>query len=613
MSNTAAVLVGLPGMSNTAAVLLGLVLAGACLVVWLIRTRRVEPAKGQRGRLRKLGWCAALLVLSVIVVSSLSSLPMPGNLSSWWLAMPVVAALIIIICWPHIAGRIVPVALIFYGLFGFVVARDYAFGGINSYGLTAVGNSSFQADLILPQAYAILLLGGWLMLRSADPVLVRARRWLGPVARAPLGYQLRALALVPVVAVLAGLLAPRLWLAGGAALILTPLLLFGVLLVIRRWPVRAAQLATAGLLCAGIAGLVIAAAWRSGSYVISEQCFSSLQPVPSSTAASAQPVPAPAASAQPKKPSFVPPAKPVKPAYSKPVCRPAPLFIGGGTAADIGDVVWGQALPYGSVLVDSQHTADAAGVEGLALLALGTWLAPQAFPRVRRMLGGTPDAELTKRVERLTESRAVAVDTASADLRRLERDLHDGAQARLVALGMNLRAAERLIATSPEAAIALVAEARKTSVMALMELRELVRGVLPPVLADRGLADAIRALALDSPLHVETDIDLPGRLPAPLETACYFAVAELLTNAAKHSGAREARIAISHSGRLLRIEVTDFGLGGADPEKGSGMAGVERRMATFDGILAVSSPVGGPTMVVMEVPCVLSSPRTSSS
>jgi signal transduction histidine kinase len=602
----------MPGMSYPAAVLLGLVLAGACLLVWWIRTSRAEPAKGQRGRLRKLGWCAALLVLSVIVMSSLSSLPV--SVPSWWIAVPVVAAIIIIICWPHIAARIVPVALIFYGLSGFVVARDFAVGGVvNSYGLTAVGTPGLQADLILPQAYAILLLGGWLMLRSADPVLVRARRWLGPVARAPLGYQLRALALVPVVAVLAGLLAPRLWLAGGAALILTPLLLFGVLLVIRRWPVRAAQLTTVGLLCVGIAGLVIAATWRSGSTVISEKCFSSLQPVPSNAVASAQPFPSPTASAQPKKPSFVPPAKPVKPVYSKPVCTPAPLFIGGGTAADIGDVVWGQALPYGAVLVDSQHTADAAGVEGLALLALGTWLAPQTFPRVRRMLGGTPDAELTKRVERLTESRAVAVDTASADLRRLERDLHDGAQARLVALGMNLRAAERLIPTSPEAAIALVAEARKTSVMALMELRELVRGVLPPVLADRGLADAIRALALDSPLHVETDIDLPGRLPAPLETACYFAVAELLTNAAKHSGARDARIAISHSGRLLRIEVTDFGLGGADPAKGSGMAGVERRMATFDGILAVSSPVGGPTMVVMEVPCVLSSPKTSSS
>jgi signal transduction histidine kinase len=215
-------------------------------------------------------------------------------------------------------------------------------------------------------------------------------------------------------------------------------------------------------------------------------------------------------------------------------------------------------------------------------------------------------------VQELTDSRADAVDTASADLRRLERDLHDGAQARLVALGMSLRAAERLIPTSPEAAIALVVEARETSARALTELRELVRGVLPPVLADRGLADAVRALALDSPLAVETDIDLPGRLPAPVETACYFAVAEVLTNAAKHSGARDARIVMSHAGGALRIEVTDFGLGGADPAAGSGLAGVERRLATFDGIMAISSPVGGPTIVVLEVPCALSSPRISS-
>ncbi len=215
-------------------------------------------------------------------------------------------------------------------------------------------------------------------------------------------------------------------------------------------------------------------------------------------------------------------------------------------------------------------------------------------------------------VQRLTESRAVAVDTASADLRRLERDLHDGAQARLVALGMSLRAAERLILTSPDAAIALVAEARETSARALTELRELVRGVLPPVLADRGLADAVRALALDCPLTVSTEIDLPGRLPAPVETACYFAVAEVLTNAAKHSGARDAQVLMSHAGGMLRIEVTDFGLGGADPACGSGLAGVEKRLASFDGILVVSSPIGGPTMIVMEVPCALSSRRISS-
>ena len=113
-------------------------------------------------------------------------------------------------------------------------------------------------------------------------------------------------------------------------------------------------------------------------------------------------------------------------------------------------------------------------------------------------------------------------------------------------------------------------------------------------------------------LSVATDIDLPGRVPSPVETACYFSIAELLTNAAKHSGGREARIAISHEAGVLRTEVTDFGLGGADPARGTGLTGIERRLAAFDGLLAISSPVGGPTIVVMEVPCALSSPKISS-
>jgi signal transduction histidine kinase len=560
--------------------------AGA--VAALIRTRATQSAEGRRGRLRELAWCAALLVLSMVVASTVYPLFRYRSLS-WWLVVPIVAALIVILR-PRLAARVVPVALILYGLSGFVVARDYAFGGgvVNNYGLT---NVSSQADLILPQAYAFLLLGGWLALRSADPLLVMARLGLGPVAAAPLGEQLRTFALLPVITIVAGLLAPRLWLIGGAGLLVTVAVVCAALLVIRRRRHRAAQLATAGLLCLGIAGVVIAAAWHSAS-----------SPLPMSAAAKAAYV----QSAKPAAPQPVrPPSVQIAPVTAPAVSTPRP-------AADVADIADGQALPFGAVLVSSQASADAAAVEGLTFLALGAWLAPQTFPRVRRMLRGASEAELSKRVERLTQSRAVAVDTASADLRRLERDLHDGAQARLVALGMNLRAAERLIPTSPDAALALVAEARETSARALTELRELVRGVHPPVLADRGLGDAVKALALDSPMHVQTDIDLPGRLPAPVETACYFAVAELLTNAAKHSGARDARITMSHADRLLRIEVTDFGLGGADPALGSGLVGVEKRLATFDGILAVSSPVGGPTMVVMEVPCALSSPKTSS-
>jgi signal transduction histidine kinase len=260
---------------------------------------------------------------------------------------------------------------------------------------------------------------------------------------------------------------------------------------------------------------------------------------------------------------------------------------------------------YGLIEVTGQTMADLCALQALAFIGAGIWLVPRAAPDLLSYAGVAGYRDLAQRVQRLTESRAVVVDSAAADLRRLERDLHDGAQARLVALGMHLRAVEKLIPVNPGAAIALVAEAREVSAQALAELRELVRGVHPPVLADRGLTDAIRALALDCPLHVDTEIDLDGRAPAPIETACYFAVAELLTNAAKHSGARDARVTIGHQDRMLRLSVTDFGLGGADPQAGSGLAGIERRLAAFDGILAVSSPPGGPTTIVIEVPCAL--------
>jgi signal transduction histidine kinase len=273
-----------------------------------------------------------------------------------------------------------------------------------------------------------------------------------------------------------------------------------------------------------------------------------------------------------------------------------------------------QVVMYGSV---DRPLVMLAAVECGAILALGAWLVPRTIGvHAKVLLGREADAELVGRVQQLTQTRAVAVGSAAAELRRVERDLHDGAQARLVALGMSLRAAERLIPTSPQAAIELVAEARESSSKALTELRDLVRGMYPPVLADRGLADAVQALALDTPIRTETDIDLPGWLEQPVEAACYFAIAEALTNAVKHSGGRLVQIRIRHAGRpapgVLRIEVTDNGTGGADPANGSGLLGVERRLATFDGILAVSSPVGGPTIIVMEIPCALSSRRTSS-
>ncbi|HWN62253.1 MAG TPA: histidine kinase, partial [Streptosporangiaceae bacterium] len=223
-------------------------------------------------------------------------------------------------------------------------------------------------------------------------------------------------------------------------------------------------------------------------------------------------------------------------------------------------------------------------LQGSLLLALGLWLAPRV---TGGQLAGSPDLELaararqlTQRVQMLTKTRHDAVDTATAELRRIERDLHDGAQARLVALGMSLRAAERMFASHPEAALALVTEARETSSRALTDLRDLVRGIYPPVLADRGLADAVRALALDTPLPTELDIDLRDEIEMPVGAAVYFAVAEVLANAVRHSGARTIRIQLSHSAGALRAVVSDDGAGGADPAQGTGLAGVERRLAT---------------------------------
>src|ERR1700722_16318696 len=178
----------------------------------VVRTRRAGIAKGQRGRLRELGWCAALLIICLSVMSSAFQLG-EQFMVGIWLVVPVATAAVLAIR-PALAARIVPLALIALGLFGYVAARDYVFnGGLLTYGLTAVGSPGAEADAILPQAYAFLLGGCWLVVRSADPVLASARRWLGGPDDGRPAAQLRQLALLPVVVALAGLLAPGLWLA----------------------------------------------------------------------------------------------------------------------------------------------------------------------------------------------------------------------------------------------------------------------------------------------------------------------------------------------------------------------------------------------------------------
>ena len=275
-------------------------------------------------------------------------------------------------------------------------------------------------------------------------------------------------------------------------------------------------------------------------------------------------------------------------------------------------------LPNVPTAVSHTHSAGAPleVLFGLTLVCLGVAVAPWLLRGytglARTLLAPTGQAELAQRVHHLTQTRIETIDSGAAEIRRIERDLHDGAQARLVAVGMTLGAAEDLIGTRPDAARALLTEARASSALALAELRALVRGIHPPVLADRGLADAIRALALDSGLRVEVAADLPGRPPPPVESAAYFAVCELLANVSKHAGTRQAWIDLRHERGMLRVDVVDDGSGGADPTGGTGLRGIERRVATFDGILALNSPAGGPTVATMEIPCALSSPKTSS-
>ncbi|NUS82808.1 MAG: sensor histidine kinase [Streptomyces sp.] len=230
-------------------------------------------------------------------------------------------------------------------------------------------------------------------------------------------------------------------------------------------------------------------------------------------------------------------------------------------------------------------------------------------------------ADLAERVEELTVTRAGAVAAHGAELRRIERDLHDGAQARLVALSMRVGLAKRAYDKDPDAARKLLDDAQNQAEEALTELRHVVRGIHPPILTDRGLVGAVRALAASSGLDVAVDADgvegtgvegedLP-RAPAAVEAAAYFVIAEALTNAAKHSGSQRARVELIRTAGRLRIVVRDEGRGGAETPAaasgggmgGSGLLGMRRRVAALDGTMEVNSPAGGPTVIEVELPC----------
>ncbi|MFJ8696548.1 sensor histidine kinase [Streptomyces roseolilacinus] len=239
-------------------------------------------------------------------------------------------------------------------------------------------------------------------------------------------------------------------------------------------------------------------------------------------------------------------------------------------------VLW-PALPY---LVRAMANADRAMVRGL--------------------LG--PSDELERRVAELESDRGVVVDVAAADLRRIERDLHDGAQARLVALAMGLGLAKEKAAEDPRAAARMVEEAHGEVKLALQELRDLARGIHPAVLTDRGLDAALSSVASRCTVPVTVTVDLPERPAEATEGIAYFTVSELLQNVSKHARARHATVDVWRTGDRLLIQVTDDGRGGADPAGGTGLAGLTERLDAVDGLFVVHSPPGGPTTATAELP-----------
>ncbi|MEV8343253.1 sensor histidine kinase [Streptomyces niveus] len=245
--------------------------------------------------------------------------------------------------------------------------------------------------------------------------------------------------------------------------------------------------------------------------------------------------------------------------------------------------------------------ATAAGLLALVLCAYAAGLLAGAQVKTAVFVLSPRDEE--RQVVELTRSRARLADAFEAERRRIERDLHDGAQAQLVALTMTLGLAELELRESGSPATELVSRARGEARLALTQLRDLVRGIYPQVLTDHGLDAAVAEIALRSPIPVDVDIDLPRRLPDAVETVAYFTVTEALTNAAKHSDATRLTVVGRLKRGTLTLVITDNGRGGAVPSAGAGLQGLADRVAILKGRLVVSSPVGGPTRVGVEVPC----------
>ena len=261
--------------------------------------------------------------------------------------------------------------------------------------------------------------------------------------------------------------------------------------------------------------------------------------------------------------------------------------------------------PYGVVIDGWPLALGSSALQLLlAVLLVPTILAPVARVHARtclRLLEPSEAETLAVQVDELQRTRADVVDTHGAELRRIERDLHDGTQARLVAIAMQLGLAQEGEA-DPHIA-ELIERAHRGTEEAMVELRDVIRGIHPPILADRGLPGALTALAGRTTLPVRLDVTDPGELPVAVETAVYYAVTEAVTNAVRHSGATSISICLTREDGTLRAEVFDDGHGGADEDAGSGIQGVRRRVAALDGDVSVVSPAGGPTVIGMVLPC----------
>jgi signal transduction histidine kinase len=258
------------------------------------------------------------------------------------------------------------------------------------------------------------------------------------------------------------------------------------------------------------------------------------------------------------------------------------------------------ALPVGAV-------EFALGLASIILLPMAIWVTPWVGwlhgTLALALLGPNNADRLAAKAEHLQASRARGVDAAEAERRRIERDLHDGAQQRLVAVAMTLGRAQTKLDSDPAAVAELIAEAHTDAKLAVAELRDLARGIYPAVLGDRGLDAALSAQAAKSPIPVDVTVDIDPRPPAAVESTAYFIVGEALTNIAKHAEATSAAVRVWRAENTVVVEVTDDGRGGAGVRSGGGLAGLADRAATIDGAITVVSPVGGPTVLRADLPC----------